>query len=79
MAVVIKSFLYAGDGFTVENLVPGDERDFGEAAAGLAAAGYIDLTGSGGVASEPVAVDEPPALEEPVADASEGDKPSKRK
>lgn len=42
MAVVLKAFDYAADGFTVERLTPGDEREFGDLAAGLTAAGYID-------------------------------------
>lgn len=35
-------FPYAGDGFTVELLKVGIDRDFGKATAGLIAAGYIE-------------------------------------
>lgn len=41
MAVVIVPFPFAGNGFTVEYLVAGDERDFGSATAGLVEAGLI--------------------------------------
>lgn len=43
MATVIKPFDYASDGYTVESLVPGDERDFGVATEGLAAEGFIEV------------------------------------
>lgn len=42
MATVIKPFAYAADGFTVESLVPGDERDFGVATEGLVDEGFIE-------------------------------------
>jgi hypothetical protein len=42
MATVIKPFAYAADGFTVESLVPGDERDFGAATDGLVGEGFIE-------------------------------------
>lgn len=41
MNTVLVPFPFAGDGFTVEWLTPGDVRDFGAAAKGLAAAGLI--------------------------------------
>ncbi len=41
MGVVIAPFRYAADGFTVEQLVPGDERDFGSVEAGLVEAGFV--------------------------------------
>lgn len=43
MAKVVKPFPYAADGFTLENLVPGDERDFGAATAGLIEEGFIAI------------------------------------
>jgi hypothetical protein len=30
MAVVLEPFAFAADGFTLEHLKPGDERDFGD-------------------------------------------------
>ncbi len=42
MATVIKPFAYAADGYTVESLVPGDERDFGVATDGLVDEGFIE-------------------------------------
>ncbi|RWX28951.1 hypothetical protein EHH54_31750 [Rhizobium leguminosarum] len=41
MAVVLKPFDYASDGFTVEHLNEGDERDFGAATDGLVAEGFV--------------------------------------
>lgn len=40
-SIVLAPFPYAGDGFTVEHLVAGDIRDFGEATDGLFDAGLI--------------------------------------
>ncbi|TIU12456.1 MAG: hypothetical protein E5W44_07190 [Mesorhizobium sp.] len=45
MAKVVKPFPYAADGFTLEHLVPGDERDFGAATAGLVEEGFIATDG----------------------------------
>lgn len=63
MAVVIKPFPYAGDGFTVERLIAGDERDFGAAAAGLAAEGFIEPASA--AKSEATVVAEPAEGEKP--------------
>lgn len=41
MAIVLKPFPFAGDGFTLESLAPGDERDFGSCTDGLVAEGLI--------------------------------------
>lgn len=41
MAVVLRPFNFAPDGFTVERLVEGDEREFGDLTEGLQSAGYI--------------------------------------
>lgn len=43
MATVLKKFMWAGNGHTVESLAVGDVRDFGAAAAGLAAEGFVSL------------------------------------
>ncbi|SFB52344.1 hypothetical protein SAMN03159496_04637 [Rhizobium sp. NFR07] len=43
MAVVIKPFDFASDGFTIESLVTGDERDFGAATDGLVGEGFISV------------------------------------
>ena len=43
MAVVLLPFPYAGNGFTIENLVTGDIREFGAATGGLIAAGLISV------------------------------------
>lgn len=43
MAVVIKPFEFASDGFTIESLVTGDERDFGSATDGLVDEGFINV------------------------------------
>ena len=42
---VVKPFPYSVDGFTLVSLVEGDERDFGDMAAGLAAEGWIEPAG----------------------------------
>lgn len=39
--VVLKPFFYAKDGFTLEGLKPGVEREFGDVADGLLAEGFI--------------------------------------
>ena len=41
MAVVLQPFRFARDGFTIESLAPGDERDFGSCHDGLVVAGLI--------------------------------------
>lgn len=41
MAVVAKPFDWASDGFTIESLATGDERDFGFLTAGLASEGFV--------------------------------------
>lgn len=43
MAVVLLPFPFAGNGFTIEHLNAGDEREFGSATDGLAAAGLISI------------------------------------
>ncbi len=43
MAVVIKPFDFASDGFTIESLATGDERDFGAATDGLVEEGFISV------------------------------------
>lgn len=43
MPVVLKPFYFASDGFTVESLVPGDNRDFGASTDGLVTEGFVDL------------------------------------
>jgi hypothetical protein len=64
MAVVVKPFRYARDGFTVENLMPGDDRDFGDVHDGLIAEGFIaigatDWSDAIDVSHVAVPVDEP--------------------
>ncbi|XKM40331.1 hypothetical protein A4U53_030845 [Rhizobium ruizarguesonis] len=54
MATVIKPFAYAADGFTVESLVPGDERDFGVATDGLVDEGFIEADAAKADADAPV-------------------------
>ncbi len=48
--IVVKSFTWCpdGSGIVSEDLVPGDERDFGDIADSLVAEGYIEA-----VATEP--------------------------
>lgn len=58
MAVVIKEFPYASDGFTVERLKVGAEREFGAVTQGLVDEGYVEA-----VSAEPV---EPADGETPV-------------
>lgn len=41
ISTVIKAFLYSANGYTVENLKAGDERDFGSGTDGLIKAGLI--------------------------------------
>lgn len=53
MGVVIEPFPFAGDGFTVEFLKPGDQRDFGSAEQGLIDAGFVAAS----AATEAVAPD----------------------
>lgn len=78
MAVVLKKFPWAKDGFTVEMLSPGTEADFGAASDGLAAEGYISLETAVSSSDEPaissddqvVVPDEPtvvPAADQPAA------------
>lgn len=43
MATVLLPFPFAGNGFTVEYLNVGDERDFGSATEGLESAGLISV------------------------------------
>lgn len=62
-------FPYAGDGYTVEWLKPGDERDFGAVAAGLASAGLI---------AAPKAQDPSESETPPVAPESDVEQPKKR-
>ena len=38
---MLKPFDWASDGFTIESLIEGDERDFGAATKGLAEEGFI--------------------------------------
>lgn len=58
--VVVKPFPFAGNGYTVENLVAGDRRDFGSMAAGLEREGWIVP-----VADEPQDAAAEPAASEP--------------
>lgn len=58
---VVKPFPFAGNGYAVENLSVGDERDFGASTDGLLAGGYIAGIGA--------AVAEPESEAEPVVDA----------
>lgn len=43
MPVVLKPFYFASDGFTVESLVPGANRDFGASTDGLVTEGFVYL------------------------------------
>jgi len=61
MAVVAKPFDWASDGFTIERLATGDERDFGLLTAGLASEGFVVTDGI--VAVEP---QQDPVVVEPV-------------
>lgn len=62
---VVKPFPFSGNGYAVENLNAGDERDFGAAADGLLDEGYIVSVGAAPVAS----VIEMENEAEPVVDA----------
>lgn len=42
MAKVLKSFKFAADGFTIETLNEGDDRDFGGSLQGLVKEGYVE-------------------------------------
>lgn len=44
MTAVLKPFDFASDGYTVERLNVGDDRDFGDLTEGLAKAGLIEVT-----------------------------------
>lgn len=67
---MLKPFPFAGDGHTVEWLVAGLERDFGAAATGLFAEGFIDS--EGGALDAIQSSDEQPALIEPETTALAG-------
>jgi hypothetical protein len=54
MAKVLKSFPYAANGFTVEQMKEGDDRDFGKSTQGLVDEGFIE--GVKAVAAKPAAV-----------------------
>jgi len=41
MSVVLAPFPFAADGFTIEHLAPGDEREFGVLTGGLVKAGLV--------------------------------------
>lgn len=76
MAIVLKKFPWAKDGFTVEILEPGAEREFGAASVGLEEEGYISANAiEAPDDAEPTAdagtdgVEEP--VTEPVADTAE--------
>lgn len=65
LAIVLVPFPYAGNGYTLESLVAGDEREFGAATDGLVAEGFIAIVETALTVAEeedavvPVAVDEP--------------------
>lgn len=50
MSKVIKRFPYTSNGYTIERLNVGDERDFGDATASLIEAGFIvdEIDSNGG-------------------------------
>lgn len=58
MHKVVRPFAYAANGYTLEHLNVGAERDFGSATAGLLAEGYIEAV----EAKKPAASDDAPAL-----------------
>lgn len=58
---VVRPFPYAGNGYTLELLNAGVERDFGSATAGLAAEGWIEPVGATVPADEPMEM----AIEKP--------------
>ncbi|RWN51394.1 MAG: hypothetical protein EOS04_24280 [Mesorhizobium sp.] len=65
---VLKPFPFAGNGYTLEHLSVGDEREFGTAADGLISEGYISLVAKG----EERAVEPIEIAEEPAAVIAEG-------
>lgn len=53
---VVKPFPYSEDGFTLIDLVIGDERDFGDMAIGLDAEGWIEAVDTAAdIGGEPAA------------------------
>ncbi|TIL91456.1 MAG: hypothetical protein E5Y73_17415 [Mesorhizobium sp.] len=72
---VLKPFPFAGNGYTLEHVTVGDEREFGTATDGLVAEGYISLVAKvEESAVEPIEIAEEPAaviaeeLAEPAAE-----------
>lgn len=64
MAVVLKQFPWSSNGYDVEILNPGDERDFGSAHAGLAGEGFVSGPSvADEVVEEVVVVEEAPQIE----------------
>ncbi len=68
MATVLKEFMWARNGYTIETLKPGDERDFGNAFAGLAAEGYVSVEPAQQKQAEPDPAPEVTAAVDPVAE-----------
>jgi hypothetical protein len=80
VAVVLEPFAFAADGFTLEHLKPGDDRDFGDSLPGLIAEGFVvdvpatetppqrdaDAAGPDTPPDATNAPDGPPAGEEPA-------------
>lgn len=54
MAVVLKPFAHSADGFTVELLATGMEREFGAATDGLEAEGFIEVAKKKAAEMKPV-------------------------
>lgn len=65
MAVVLKQFPWSHNGYDVEILNPGNERNFGAALEGLAAEGFV-VGGDAEPAPEPV-VEQEPVVDQDVA------------
>lgn len=63
MAVVIMPFRFAANGFTVEQLVPGDERDFGDVTEGLVSEGFVAGDDVPSAERPPAAEDAAPSAE----------------
>lgn len=77
MAVVLLPFPFAGNGFTIEHLNAGDEREFGSATGGLVAAGLISV--EAGASAEVASVESEPVADVESADSAVAQKKTQRR
>lgn len=68
MATVLKQFPWSNNGYDVEILNVGDEREFGAATAGLVAEGFVSGEAKVETPAEPVVEDPVEAVAETTAD-----------